>query len=158
MTDPTPTDADHEITPAPSSPLAIIQAVAADPACDVAKLEGLMALQERWEANVAKANWAEAMAGFQADCPIIPKRVMGDKAKFAPLEDIWAIASPLLRKHGLSVSFSSEPAEADCLHIVCHIAHGTHTETRDFTCPVPGEIISKRTGGSVANALSLIHI
>jgi len=144
------TDTETAITPAPATPMAILAAVASNPECDVEKMTAIVELQERMMASEAKAAWADAMAGFQADCPIIPKRARGDKAKFAPLEDIMAVVSPLLREHGLSVSFSSEPAGAGALHITCHITRGTHTETRDFTCPVPS-MINPKTNLPMAN-------
>ena len=140
-----------EIQPvARANPLAIIAAMAENPACDPDKLKQLMDLQERWEDRRARGEWSEAMAGLQAACPVVPKRARGDKARFAPFEDIMAMVRPLLQEHGLAVSFSSEPAAEGALRIVCHITKGTHTESREFTCPIP-TMVNPKTGKAMVN-------
>ena len=152
MTEPTPEPepAGTALAQTPASPMQILAHVASDPDCDVAKLTAIVELQERMVANEAKAAHANAMAKFQAECPPIPKRARGDKANFAPFEDIMAVVQPLLTKHGLAVSFSSEPAAEGSLRIVCHITKGMHTEARGFTCPVP-TMINPKTNLPMAN-------
>ena len=51
-------------------------------------------------------NLAEAVAGFQAECPTLPKDAANPhfKSKFTPLDTMVEVVAPLLAKHGLSWS------------------------------------------------------
>ena len=125
------------ITPAPATPMAILAAVASNPECDVAKMTAIVALQRSMMADDAKRDWADAMARFQADAPLIVKSQAADRYSFASHAYIMERIKPLLAECGLSLSFTSEILADGRLHLVCHIAHGTHVETREFSCPVP---------------------
>lgn len=130
--------------PAAQTPMALIQlAVAAN--ADPYKLEKLMALQERWEDRRAAERFAEALAAFQAECPPIVKRrdaaFNGRRVySFASLDDIMAVAQPLLCKHGLSVSHSADLSGDGALHAVCRVRCGSHVDTSEITLPVPREM------------------
>ena len=123
-----------------TDPLSIIQAVASDPNCDVEKLERLMGLQERFEARAAHLAYGNAVAAFQAKCPIIQKLKPADRYKYAGYDDIMHQIRPILAECGLSVSFSSGAAENGTLNIEITIQHGTHSETKHFAFPVPQQL------------------
>ena len=130
--------ADAPITPAsPPAPLAILAAIAENPECDVEKMTAIVELQRSMAADEAKAGWADAMARFQADAPLIVKAQTADRYSFASHAYIMERIRPLLAECGLSLSFSSEILADGRIHLTCQIAHGTHVETRDFSCPVP---------------------
>jgi hypothetical protein len=122
---------------AKTDPMALIASVANDPDCDVEKLERLLALQERMAAAQAQEAWATAMAEFQERAPLIVKTQAADRYAYASHAYIMERIRPLLAECGLSLSFSSEIAADGRIHLTCSIAHGTHVETREFTCPVP---------------------
>ena len=133
-----------DIVPAATNPLAIIEAMSQNPACDVEKLKGLMDLAERWQARDAREAFVRAFADFQEKCPIIGKgRVaQGDRMSFryAGFSDIMQAIQPVLAACGLSVSFSSDLLTDGRLHIACTVSHGTHSEVSEFTCPVPSQM------------------
>src|SRR5688572_6632614 len=84
-----------------ASMLAVIARAAADPACDLDKMERLMAMHERMQSRQAQAEFSDALASMQADLPSIGER--GDAAgryKFALWEDINAAIKPILQRHG----------------------------------------------------------
>lgn len=85
---------------------------------DIAKLEKLMDLQERFEANQARKSFFLALSLFQSELPEIEKtgKVGFENKdgsftgyKHATLADIGRAIDPILSKHGLSYRFRQEP-------------------------------------------------
>ena len=97
---------------------------------DLDKLEKLMALQERWEANEARKAFVLALSEFKAD----PLTVNKDKhVKFqtskgiteydhATLGNVTAIISEALSKHGLSYRWSTEQSDGK-IKVTCVLMH-----------------------------------
>lgn len=103
-------------------------ALAIEKDADVAKLEKLMDLQERWDRNNAKKAFTIAMANFQKDCPVIIKKKSGHNCKYAPIGDIVAQIKDLLADRGLSYRFESNFTTQ--IQISCIITHiDGHSET-----------------------------
>lgn len=106
-----------------SSILSAILALAKDPAVDVAKFEGLMALQERMEARQAEAQFNQAFARLALKLPRIKKDGTVEYAdrkgsakpafKFATFASIDDAIRPLLQEEGFSLSFNSAPRQGD---------------------------------------------
>lgn len=98
-------------------------------------LERLYALYERQQAAEAKRQFDEAMANFQAECPIIVKSQPGAKTRsgavayhYAPLDRIVSAVRELLNKYGLSYSFDTENEEGT-IRVICTVKHvGGHSE------------------------------
>jgi hypothetical protein len=96
---------------------------------DIAQLEKLMELQERWEAKESRKAFFTAMANFQSEKPTI-KRTSGvshDNGKthkyfFAKLPYIQSIVDPILSKFGLSYSFKQETTD-NKIKITCIVRH-----------------------------------
>jgi hypothetical protein len=93
---------------------------------DLDKLERLMALQERWEANEAKKAYVEAMAAFKSDPPTIIKNKEasfgGNKGyKYANLAQVAAVIGKALSKHGLSASWKTD--QNGQIKVTCTITH-----------------------------------
>lgn len=86
--------------------LQVIQRAAADPQCDIEKMERLMQMHERFQARQAEQQYAEALALMQQELPSIAER--GDAAKrytYALWEDINEKLKPVLAKHGFALTF-----------------------------------------------------
>lgn len=112
---------------------------------DLVKLEKLMELQERYDRNVARKAFFDAMAKFQSEIPIIKKTKQADfgttgsgksgaKYKFASLDDIAEAIKPFLQKHGFSYRFdqSVENNLISVTFIVTHILG--HSESNNMAC------------------------
>lgn len=96
-----------------TSIIAVISRAAADPACDIDKLERLMAMHERMQARDAEAEFNAAMAAMQSDIPSIAERgaivVNGQKrSDYATFEDINDVIKPIMQQHGFAISFKVE--------------------------------------------------
>lgn len=126
-----------------STPMTLIE-VAVEANADPDRLEKLMALQERWEANKAAERFADSLAAFQAECPQVHKSKaanFGGKQAytFASIDDIMRTIQPLLVKHSLAVTFSANVADGMC-HVECRVRCGRHVEVTNTTLPVPSDM------------------
>ena len=114
---------------APDAMLAMIERAARDPAVDLAKLEGLMAMKERVEAQRASIAFAEAFIELENDLPTIDRNgriVIYSKADrdpngairegatpiqqtpYATFDDILEALRPALYRHGFAIRFEHE--------------------------------------------------
>jgi hypothetical protein len=95
---------------------------------DVAKLEKLIALQERWEANEARKAFLESFAAFKSEAIRIVKNVT---IKDGPLKgkmhaDLFGIVdavTPALSKHGLTLSWKLTKDEAAWMEVTATLRH-----------------------------------
>ncbi|RDL13568.1 ERF family protein [Pseudomonas jessenii] len=97
--------------------MAVISRAAADPSCDIDKLERLMAMHERMQARDAEAEFNAAMAAMQSDIPSIAERgaivVNGQKrSDYATFEDINDVIKPIMQTHGFAITFKVENVAA----------------------------------------------
>lgn len=115
--------------------LQVISRAASDPACDLDKMERLLAMQERMLARTAQAEFAADMSAMQAELPSIGER--GDAAgryKFALWEDINQAIKPILQKHGFSLTFRTDTA--DKVMVTGVLSHRAgHREETSITLP-----------------------
>lgn len=89
--------------------LQVIQRAAADPSCDLEKMERLMAMHERFEAKSAQTEFNASMAAMQCDIPSIAERGEGHNRKtYATLEDINDVIKPIMQRYGFAMSFRVE--------------------------------------------------
>lgn len=124
-----------------NQPMQLLQ-IAVQSGADVDKLEKLMALQERWDAQQAKKAYFDALSQMQAEMPIIRKLSNASFATksggqmsyaFAKLEDIVEQMKPLLKKFGFSFRF--EQGFENGIFIKC-IA--THKDGHSEECSMVG--------------------
>jgi hypothetical protein len=109
-------------------------------------LERLVALQERVTDRLARTEFFKALKSFQDDCPDLPKSKTAEiKTKgggtygysYAPLDAIAKTVRPVLDRHGLSYSWTTEPSsDLRVLNVVCILRHVEGHEER-ATFPVP---------------------
>lgn len=106
----------------------IIEKATLDPQFDVAKLEQLLAVKERWEANEARKAFNQAFSAFKADAvPILKNRQVTDgplKGKsYAELFSVVNAVTPVLSRHGLSASWRVTKDEKDWIEVTCLLKH-----------------------------------
>lgn len=119
---------DH--TPAAMTPMDMI-AVAVRSDASVEKLDKLMALQERWEANQGRKAFDRAIADAKAEIPVIIKSREVDFTGKTGIrthyhyEDLAVIAetiNPVLAKHGLSYRYRTGQDQGR-ITVTCIISH-----------------------------------
>lgn len=111
-------------------------------------LERLVALQERVTERNARGAFFDALHAFQEEVPEIPhegdaKITTSSGTKYgytyARLEDITRTIRPVLKRHGLSYSWTTEAVDStnrDFLNVVCILRHVEGHEER-AVFPVP---------------------
>lgn len=125
------------------SPMDLLR-LATEQGADVDKLEKLMALQERWQANKARAAFFAAIADFQSECPDLrkTKQVSFNQTNYnyAPLADIARQIKVLMKKHSLSYrwEFQDKSPEIIVTCLVTHIEGHTEKTTMAALADVTG--------------------
>jgi hypothetical protein len=101
---------------------------------DIAVLEKLMELQERWERNQARKAFDEAVSAARATIPTIRKnKHVGFASKdttkartdymHETLDEIAKTINPILAAHGLSYRFRTEQLDGGSIRVTCILAH-----------------------------------
>ena len=115
----------------PVTPAQMLQMAVAQGA-DLDKLERLMGLQERWEANQAKKAYATAMAAFKANPPQLLKnkhvRYANSKGGFteydhATHDQVTDKIVAALARHDLMHCWTIEQPTPDAIKVTCTITH-----------------------------------
>ena len=110
--------------------------VAIDKGADLEKLQQLMNLQERWEANEAKKAYIVAMSNFKANPPQIVKDMLNKQygSKYSSLANFVNTVNPELSKHGLSSKW--ELNQSAGIMVTCVMTHiQGHMESVSMTAP-----------------------
>lgn len=125
----------------PASLIEIISRVAADPNCDVDKMERLLQMQERLVAREAEVAFNEAMQAAQAEMPQVLRDKKNDQTNshYARLETIDKTIKPIIARHGFSLSFGTadSPREGH-YRVTCIVSHiGGHS--RNYHADLPAD-------------------
>ena len=130
----------------------------------VQMLKELVALSREVQADLARAEFFDAMAAFQRECPPIKKSSRaefvtksGGRASytFAELDEIARTVNPLLARLGLSYSWDSSVTENGVLVCVCTLRHKDgHSTTASFGSKIEG---SSLMSGHQATAATLTY-
>jgi len=146
--------ADTAIAPS-ITPMDMLQ-MAIQQNADLDKLEKLMALQERWEANEAKKAYNAAMAAFRENCPIISRTRAGHNNKYAGLAETIDEIKGLTADHGLSHSWKTEQEGAQ-IKVTCCITHiAGHSECTSLTAE-PDKSGSKNSIQAVGSTVAYLE-
>lgn len=141
-----------ETMPAPRQQTQIAQAptpahmlaTAVEQGADLEKLEKLMALQERWEANEARKAFDAAMSAFKADPPVLFKNRHvkfktrdGDVTEYdhASLDHITTECGKKMAPHGLGFRWDIEQLEGGRVRVTCIV---THAQGHSIKVPLEG--------------------
>ncbi len=120
----------------PADPMvSMIERVAMDPNSDLAKLERMLELKERHDAQNAKAAYASAFSQASAEFPTIPLNGRGHNGKpYATLEDITKLTRPVLSKYGLALTFAVDVGEQ--VVVTAKLMHKAgHSESTSMALP-----------------------
>ncbi len=121
--------------------MALISRAAMDPGFDIAKLQALMEMKERWDATEARKKFNEAFAAFKSEAVRIIKsrEVEGGPLagrKYAELYAVVNAVTPALSKYGLSAAWRITKDEKDWLEVTCTIRHTDgHSESVSMGAP-----------------------
>lgn len=148
-------------SPTPSDLLRI----AVEQGADLDRMERLMALQDRWEANEARKAFTTAMTDFKAEpLTIFKRKQVGYTTKegefvgymHAELSDVTDVVGPAMARHGLSYRWNvkQESARINVSCIVTHKLGHSETVTMDAAPDTSGK---KNAIQSIASALTYMQ-
>ena len=143
-----------------NSPASMMQ-IALSRGADLDKLEKMLALQERWEANEARKAYHTAMAAFKAAPPEIEKDKKvsfgAGKAAYshATLANVTDKINQALSTHGLSAAWKTAQDERG-ITVTCTITHRLgHSESTSLTA-APDNSGSKNAIQAVGSTITYL--
>lgn len=122
------------------TPMAMLN-TAVQQGADIEKLEKLMALQERYEANEARKAWNQAMNALKADPPRVTKNKKvsygskGGRTEYdhATLDHMAGAVSNAMTPHGLSFRWETDQSNGQ-ITVTCIVSHRDgHSERTTLT-------------------------
>lgn len=138
--------------------------LAVEQGADLDRLERLMALQERWEANEARKAYVAAMAAFKREpIDIYKSKLVGYRDRnenlvgysHATLSDVTDAVGPVLAKHGLSYRWNVEQSSA--IAVECVVTHELgHSESIRMVAP-PDASGKKNAIQQIASAVTYLQ-
>jgi hypothetical protein len=118
------------------TPMSILQMAVSQDA-NIDKLEKLMDMSDRWEANIARKAYVQAMADFKTESIVIIKDKENKQygSKYTSIGELVNTVTPLLAKHGLSAEWTLDQNTG--IKVGCTITHalGHSGETKWMTVP-----------------------
>lgn len=152
------------IQAADTSPSALLR-IAIEQGADLDRMERLMVLQERWEANEARKAFVNAMAAFKAEPLVIYKRKQVGYTtkegafvgyKHAELSDVTAEVVPAMARHGLSHRWDVGQLSGQ-ISVNCIVTHALgHSERVSMEAP-PDASGKKNAIQAVASTVSYLQ-
>ena len=124
--------------PVVATPATLLQ-MAIESGADVEKLEKLMDLQERWEANQASKEFNVSMALAQAEMPEIfeDKTNAQTRSTYSSYEGILKAVKPIYTKHGFSMLFYEGDNDSEDIRVCADVMHaGGHTRQLHVDIPL----------------------
>lgn len=154
----------YDQTPA-VTPMDLLQ-IAMNQNADIGKLEKLMELQMRWEANEAKKAFEIAMAAFKSEVPTIlknrtaefeSKRTGGNVSyEWADLGNVCEKLIPVLSKHGLTHNWRTGQGDGK-IRVTCVLSRGIHSEDRSTLEASPDDSGTKNSIQAMASTVSYLE-
>lgn len=115
----------------------VIEHAALDPNFDVAKLQALLDVKERWERDEARKAFEDAMAGFKQEIFVVTKDKTNKQydSKYTSLGNLIQTVTPFLGKHGLSATWDIDQASGG-ITVTCILTH-RHGHSKRVSMTVP---------------------
>jgi hypothetical protein len=123
------------VAPSGPNPMAMLQ-MAVQQGADLAKLEKLMDLQDRFEKGEARKAFVEAMSAFKSHAINVTKDKTNSQysSKYVSLGNLVATVTPFLSQHGLSVRWDIDQSSG--IKVTCIVTHLMgHSEAVSMVCP-----------------------
>ncbi len=130
------------------NPISLIE-LAISKGADIASIEKLMELYERWEKNAARKSFYDAMSGFQSKIPVIGKKakvkftqndgVSVTEWNYAKIEHIVEGIKPFLKRNKLSYRYEQTIGEKQLITVTCIVTHSDGHEERNMLSGYPDQ-------------------
>jgi hypothetical protein len=142
------------------TPMQMLQ-IAVERGADMAMLEKLMSLQERWEANEARKAYVAAMSEFKSEALSLAKNkhvAFGNtKYDHATLDQVCDTVGPALSRYGLSHRWDIEQAEHDVIRVSCVLTHALGHSERVTLSAKPDTSGQKNAIQAIGSAITYLQ-
>lgn len=147
-------DAPVAVQPETSALISMIERAARDPSVDIDKMERLFQMQQKAEAQRAKASFLADFALLQSELPAATRNGTGhNQKKYARFEDVISALRPHLAAHGFSLSHRVK-TDNNIIRVTGILGHREgHTEETEMTLP-PDTSGGKTPVHAMASAIS----
>ncbi|MFG3926440.1 ERF family protein [Pseudomonas aeruginosa] len=120
--------------------LQVIQRAAADPQCDIEKMERLLAMKERMDAKAAEVEFNDALSRVQANMGRVAADATNNQTRssYATYGKLDKALRPIYTTEGFSLSFGTEDAPEGMVGMICFVSHRAG-HTRQYRAHVPSD-------------------
>jgi hypothetical protein len=144
--------------------ISMIERVVLNPDADLDKLERMLAMKERMEANGARVAFARALSEARAEIPPIVKDATVDFTsnkgrthyQHETLAGIAKVIDPILARYGLSYRFRTEQGQGG-VRVTCIIAHAEGHAEETTLSGAPDSSGSKNSFQAVGSAVTYLQ-
>lgn len=123
---------------------------------DPERLEKLLGVQERWQAQQSKRAYFDAMRAVQAEAPAVARTAENKQtgSMYAKLEAISKAMAPVYTRHGFSLSYGTADSPLDgYVRITCAVMHSAgHVEHHHADLPLDDEGIKGNKNKTATHA------
>ena len=152
------------VTRAADQMVTMIERVVLDPNADIDKLERMLAMKERMDAQGAKVSFATAISAARADIPPIMKDATVDFTsskgrthyKHETLAGIARVIDPILSQHGLSYRFRTSQ-DSGAVEVTCIISHRDGHSEETSLRGAPDQSGNKNSFQAVGSAVTYLQ-
>lgn len=146
--------------------LAVIERAILNPALDVAKLEKLLDLKERYDREEARKQYVAAMARFKEKPPVITKdkhvsfkNKDGNRTEYdhATLASVTQAIAPALAKQGISYEWETKQGNEGRITVTCILTHVGGHATRTELSGSPDQSGGKNNIQAVGSTVSYLQ-
>lgn len=154
-----------ESAPLPADPMvSMIERIALDPSADLDKLERMLAMKERMDAQNAKVAFAHALSAARAEMPPIVKDATVDFTsqkgrthyKHETLAGIAKTIDPILSQNGLSYRFRTDQADGRVV-VTCIVSHQDGYSEETSLSGSPDQSGNKNNFQAVGSAVTYLQ-
>ena len=140
----------------PKTMLQTISDIAKDPSIPIDRLNAVMDLQERWEDREGQKLYSVALAAAKAEIqPVVRnKRNNQTNSRYSDLEAIDNAITPIMSKHGLTMSFAPAQAQNEGHYAIkCTVRHaGGYSEEHHAEIPIDAAGIAGKVNKTKTHA------
>ena len=122
--------------------LQMLERAARDPSVDIDKMQRLMEMRDKSEAQRNERAFNEAMAAAQAEMRPVAADANNTqtKSKYASYAALDRVLRPIYTKHGFALSFNTgDGAPAEHVRVLCDVTNCGHTRHYKIDMPADGK-------------------
>jgi hypothetical protein len=124
----------NDLTIPANSAVSIIQSAIAS-GIDPASLRELLNVRREWEADEARKSFNRSMTDCQRELPVVVKcqaRNSHTNSDYVRYDDLMKVAKPIIRKHGITISFGEKPCDRDGFILVHAVVRHEDGHAEEF--------------------------